>query len=209
MQTRFSLFRSGRSCAGYGLGVLLVGVGLTACVAGDQRPASKVSPNAKASPAPAKAPKSKEIPVKTAYKRPDKLESCLSPEAFRVTQENGTERPFSHPYNDNKAEGIYVDVVTGEPLFSSTDKYDSGSGWPSFTKPIEKARVTEHADHSRGMERIEVRSQAGDSHLGHVFDDGPGPSGQRYCINGAALRFVPKEKLTEEGYAPYLKLFEK
>ena len=127
---------------------------------------------------------------------------------FRVTQSCGTEPPFQNEFWDEKREGIYVDVVSGEPLFSSNDKYDSGSGWPSFTRPIDGSSITEETDRSHGMERTEVRSGRADSHLGHVFPDGPGPDGLRYCINSAALRFIPKEDLEKEGYGEYLRLFE-
>jgi methionine-R-sulfoxide reductase len=133
------------------------------------------------------------------------LKKRLTPEQYHVTQEDGTERPFSHPYNKLKDEGIYVDVVTGEALFSSKDKYDSGTGWPSFTKPITPLKTK--IDMKLGGPRKEIRSGKGDSHLGHVFDDGPGPGGQRFCVNGSALRFVPKARMKEEGYGAYLPLF--
>lgn len=137
----------------------------------------------------------------------DELKQKLTPEQYRVTQECGTEPPFRNAFWDNHADGIYVDVVSGEPLFSSLDKFDSGSGWPSFTKPLEP-NVTEKKDLSHGMIRVEVRSKHADSHLGHVFDDGPSDKGGlRYCINSASLRFVPAEKLTAEGYGQYAKLF--
>ncbi len=137
------------------------------------------------------------------------LRERLTPMQFRVTQEDGTEPPFRNEFWDDKREGLYVDVVSGEPLFSSTDKFRSGTGWPSFTRPVDEEYVEEHADRSLGMTRIEVRSALGDSHLGHVFEDGPAPTGLRYCINSAALRFVPVEDLEAEGYGEYLPLFER
>jgi peptide-methionine (R)-S-oxide reductase len=133
----------------------------------------------------------------------------LTPEQYRVTQQSGTERPGTGEYEHNKARGIYVDIVSGEPLFASSDKFESGCGWPSFTKPIEPANVAEKRDMSHGMVRTEVRSKHGDSHLGHVFDDGPQDrGGLRYCINSASLRFVPKERMVAEGYEAYLSQVE-
>jgi methionine-R-sulfoxide reductase len=145
-----------------------------------------------------------------ASKRPSEaeLKSKLSPEQYNVTQCSATEPPFQNAFWDHHEPGIYVDVVSGEPLFSSTDKFDSRTGWPSFVRPIEPDNVTEHTDDSYGMERIEVRSTGGDSHLGHLFPDGPRPTGLRYCINSAALRFIPLARLEAEGYGKYRALFE-
>lgn len=146
---------------------------------------------------------------KQTKKNEAQLKWKLTPEQYHVAKENGTEPPFKNAYWDNKKEGLYVDIATGVPLFSSNDKFDSGCGWPSFTKPISKEKIVEKEDKSHGMDRTEVRSKEGDIHLGHVFPDGPKPTGLRYCINSASLKFIPVEKMKEEGYGNYLYLFEK
>ena len=177
---------------------LLALAGLTACRAGDAA-AQQAARSTKG-----------EYKVPENYKKPSdaELKQKLSPEQYKVTQHEGTEAPFRNEYWDNHQPGIYVDVVSGEPLFSSLDKFDSGTGWPSFTKPLVKENIMTKTDRQLFMSRTEVRSAHADSHLGHVFDDGPKPTGLRYCMNSASMRFIPATRLVDEGYGEYAKLFD-
>lgn len=190
------------------VGILLLSViVMNACSQNADRPAAKTASDT----TPAVSAKDAANDPWRAYVKPSKeeLKKKLTPMQYKVTQEGGTEPPFKNEYADNKREGIYVDIVSGEPLFSSTDKFDSGTGWPSFTKPLEPGNIVEKEDRGVFTTKTEVRSKHADSHLGDVFRDGPKPSGLRYCMDSAALRFIPKEDFQKEGYGQYLKLFKK
>jgi peptide methionine sulfoxide reductase msrA/msrB len=192
--------------------IRLIGLGIASVSAlalgGCQHSERVASSNTEAN-LPKGAPAASTVISTRSYAKPPQAEikHRLSPLSYDVTQREATEPPFQNQFWNNHDQGLYVDIVTGEPLFSSRDKFDSGTGWPSFTQPVEAARVVSHTDSTLGMSRTEVRSKGGDSHLGHVFEDGPAPTGLRYCINSASLRFIPVKELKSAGYSEYLPLF--
>jgi peptide methionine sulfoxide reductase msrA/msrB len=194
-----------RRCFGFIVPLLLAGVALAACSRAERAP--KAGSNAELA-APQPAALSSALSTRSYQKPPDAaLKRDLNALQYDVTQHEATEPPFQNEFWDNHEAGLYVDIVSGEPLFSSKDKFESGTGWPSFTRPLEPARVESHVDATFGMERTEVHSKIAGSHLGHVFEDGPAPTGRRYCINSASLRFIPVKALEQAGYAQYLPLF--